>query len=108
LLQERSPDLSTDPAVAQAMISSMGASSQSFQQARLLMSLELASSISRSLIVIVVFWAMLLFFGFGVLSRLNATSFGARAFGSFAVAERNLPDPSLSRASFAFRPPRSK
>jgi hypothetical protein len=68
------------------LISSMSASSQSFQQTRLLMSLELASSISWPLIVVVASWAMLLFFGFGVLSRLNATSVGALAFGAFAVA----------------------
>jgi hypothetical protein len=68
------------------LISSMGASSQAFQKTRLLMSLELASSISWPLIGIVVSWAMLLFFGFGVMSRLNATSLGALAFGSFAVA----------------------
>jgi hypothetical protein len=29
---------------------------------------------------------MLLFFGFGVLSRLNATSVGALGFGAFAIA----------------------
>jgi hypothetical protein len=68
------------------LISFMGASSRSFQQTRLLMSLQLASSISWPLIGVVVSWAMLLFFGFGVLSRLNATSVGALAFGSFAVA----------------------
>jgi hypothetical protein len=50
------------------------------------MSLQLASSISWPLIGVVVSWAMLLFFGFGVLSRLNATSVGALAFGAFAVA----------------------
>ena len=38
------------------------------------------------LIVIVVSWATLLFFGFGVTSGLNPTSLGALAFGSFAVA----------------------
>lgn len=68
------------------LISSMTANSQAFQKTRLLMSLELASSISWPLIGIVVSWAMLLFFGFGVMSRLNATSVGALAFGSFAVA----------------------
>ena len=66
--------------------SSMGASSEAFQQTRLLMSLQLASAISWPLIVIVVSWAMLLFFGFGVTSGLNPTSLGALAFGSFAVA----------------------
>ena len=69
-----------------ALISSTGASSASFQQTRLLMSLQLASSISWPLVVIVASWAMLLFFGFGVTSGLNPTSLGALAFGSFAVA----------------------
>ena len=69
-----------------ALISSMGASSEAFQHTRLLMSLQLASPISWPLIVIVVSWAMLLFFGFGVTSGLNPTSLGALAFGSFAVA----------------------
>jgi hypothetical protein len=64
------------------LISSIGASSAAFQQTRLLM----ASPISWPLIVIVVSWAMLLFFGFGVTSGLNPTSIGALAFGSFAVA----------------------
>ena len=73
-------------AVLTLLISSMGASSASFQQTRLLMSLELASAISWPLIVIVVSWAMLLFFGFGVVSGLNTTSLGALAFGAFAVA----------------------
>ena len=69
-----------------ALVSSMNASSSAFQQTRLLMSLQLASPISWPLIVIVVAWAMLLFFGFGVTSGLNPTSLGALAFGSFAVA----------------------
>ncbi len=69
-----------------ALVSSMGASSATFQHTRLLMSLELASPISWALIVIVVSWATLLFFGFGVTSGLNPTSLGALAFGSFAVA----------------------
>jgi hypothetical protein len=69
-----------------ALVSSMSASSASFQQTRLLMSLQLASSISWPLIVVVVSWGMLLFFGFGVSSGLNPTSLGALAFGSFAVA----------------------
>jgi ABC-type multidrug transport system fused ATPase/permease subunit len=69
-----------------ALVSSMGAGSAAFQQTRLLMSLQLASPISWPLIIIVVSWAMLLFFGFGVISGLNPTSLGALAFGSFAVA----------------------
>jgi hypothetical protein len=46
----------------------------------------LASPVSWPLLNIVVSWAMLLFCGFGVLSRFNATSVAALAFGSFAVA----------------------
>jgi hypothetical protein len=80
------------------LISSVRAISASFQQTRLLMSEQLASSISWPLLVIVVAWAMLLFCGFGVVSGLNPTSVAAVAFGAFAVAsaiflilELNMP-----------------
>jgi hypothetical protein len=68
------------------LLSAITASSASFQQTRLLMSPQLAASISWPLIVIVVSWALLLFAGFGVMSSLNTTSLFALAFGSFAVA----------------------
>jgi hypothetical protein len=68
------------------LISSMTASSASVQQTRLLMSLQLASAISWPLVVIVVSWAVLLLFGFGIMSGLNVTSIGALGFGTFAVA----------------------
>lgn len=55
------------------------------EQTRLLMSLQLANPFSRPLLVVVVFWAFFLFCGFGLLSRLNATTIGALAFGAFAV-----------------------
>ena len=55
-------------------------------QTRLLMSLQLASPVSWPLLNIVVSWAILLFFGFGVLSRLNSTSLVANVVGAFAVA----------------------
>ena len=55
------------------------------EQTRLLISLQLASSVSWPLVVIVVSWALILFCGFGVLSRLNATTLAALAFGAFAV-----------------------
>ncbi len=54
-------------------------------QTRLLMSLQLASPISWPLLTIVVSWAMLLFCGYGVMSRLNSTSIIALVVGSFAV-----------------------
>ena len=68
------------------LLSSVAASSAAFQQTRLLTSLQLTSPLSWPLLIIVVSWAMHLFCGFGVLSRLNATSVAALAFGSFAVA----------------------
>jgi hypothetical protein len=68
------------------LLSSIRSISTSFQQARLLMSEQLASSISWPLLVIVVGWALLLFCGFGVMSSLNPTSVVALAFGAFAVA----------------------
>lgn len=60
------------------------------EQTRLLMSLQLASPISWPLLNIVVSWAVLLFCGFGVLSRLNATSVAAAFVGAFAVASAIL------------------
>jgi hypothetical protein len=55
------------------------------EQTRLLIPLQLASSVSWPLVVIVVSWALILFCGFGVLSRLNATTLTALGFGAFAV-----------------------
>jgi hypothetical protein len=55
------------------------------EQTRLLISLQLASSVSWPLVVIVVSWALILFCGYGVLSRINATTLTALGFGAFAV-----------------------
>jgi hypothetical protein len=85
-------------------LSSIRSISASYQSTRLLMSEQLASSISWPLIIIVVAWAMLLFCGFGVLSGLNPTTVAAVAFGAFAVAsaiflilELNMPFSGLFR-----------
>jgi hypothetical protein len=51
----------------------------------LIISLQLASPVSWPLVVIVVSWALILFCGFGVLSRINATTVVALGFGAFAV-----------------------
>ena len=67
------------------LISTIETDARSIEQTRLLMSLQLASPVSWPLLVVVVSWAMLLFFGFGVLSRLNSTSISALALGAFAV-----------------------
>jgi Protein of unknown function (DUF4239) len=56
------------------------------EQTRLLMSLQLAVPFSRPLLFVVVAWAAILFFGFGTLSRITATTLAAMALGAFAVA----------------------
>jgi len=66
-------------AVARATVESIG-------QSRLQMSFALASPISVPLIVMVVAWATLLFFGYGLLSGGDAASFLAVAAGALAVA----------------------
>jgi hypothetical protein len=53
--------------------------------ARLLISLQVASPVSWPLVVIVASWALILFCGFGVLSRINPTTIVALGFGAFAV-----------------------
>jgi hypothetical protein len=55
------------------------------EQTRVLISMQLASSISWPLVVIVVSWAMILFCGFGLLSRITGTTLAALALGAFAV-----------------------
>jgi len=55
------------------------------EQTRLLMSLQLANPFSKPLLIVVVFWSFFLFCGFGLMSRMNATTLGALAFGAFAV-----------------------
>jgi hypothetical protein len=57
-----------------------------FVQTRVLMSLQLAVPFSKALLVVVIVWAGLLFFGYGILSRRNSTTLVALAFGSICVA----------------------
>ena len=52
---------------------------------RLLIAMQLKSPISWPLVTVVVIWSILLFCGFGLLSRMNATTVAALAFGAFAV-----------------------
>jgi hypothetical protein len=55
------------------------------EQTRVLISMQLASSIHGPLVVIVVSWALILFCGFGLLSRMTGTTLVALGFGAFAV-----------------------
>ena len=66
-------------AAAKATVESIG-------QSRLQMSFALASPISIPLVVIVVTWATILFFGYGLMSGGNAMSFVVVAVGAVAVA----------------------
>ena len=68
------------------LLPTIGVNAGIIEQTRLLMSLQLASPVPWPVLHIVVSWAMLLFCGFGVLSRFNATSVAALGLGSFAVA----------------------
>jgi hypothetical protein len=69
-----------------SLLPTIGVNASIIEQTRLLMSLQLASPVSWPLLDIVVSWAMLLFFGFGVLSRFNSTSVAAVLVGAFSVA----------------------
>jgi hypothetical protein len=60
------------------------------EQTRLLISMQLASPISWPLVVIVVSWALILFSGFGLLSRINATTLAA--LRRFRGRQRIVPD----------------
>jgi hypothetical protein len=68
------------------LLGAIAADEAQIQQTRLLMSLQLASPISWPLLVVVASWSILLFCGFGILSRLNVTTLAALTFGSFAIA----------------------
>ena len=55
------------------------------QNTRLLIALQSKSPVSWPLVTVVVLWSILLFCGFGLLSRINATTIAALGFGAFAV-----------------------
>ncbi|MBV8442171.1 MAG: hypothetical protein JO312_16695 [Hyphomicrobiales bacterium] len=71
------------------------------EQTRLLMSLQLANPFSKPLLFIVVFWSFFLFCGFGLLSKLNATTIGALAVGSgiFLILKLSQPYTGLFKIS---------
>jgi hypothetical protein len=52
---------------------------------RLKMSLQLASAVAWPLLAIIAAWSLMLFCGYGLLSRMNAMTLTALAFGAFAV-----------------------
>ena len=59
---------------------------KAIETTRLMMSLQLASSVAWSLLLIIGFWSILLFLGYGLLSRVNAMTVAVLGFGSLCVA----------------------
>jgi hypothetical protein len=59
-------------------------------QTRMQMSFALASPVSYPLVIMVVTWAALLFFGYGLMSKANAVSMSAVLIGAVAVASATL------------------
>jgi hypothetical protein len=78
--------LNPTTAAQKEQLAAASSNAAQIEQTRLLMSLQLASPVPYSLLIVVVVWASLLFCGFGVLSRTNPTTLAALAFGAFAVA----------------------
>jgi hypothetical protein len=75
----------TTPKQKQAL-SAAGINFGLMQQTRIMMSLQLASPVAWSLLIIVICWASFLFCGFGVLSGTNHTTIVALGLGAFAIA----------------------
>ena len=67
-------------------VSSAAINASWIQNLRLGMALQAASPVSWPLVTIVVVWAAIMFFGFGLVSNTNATTVVALALGAFAVA----------------------
>ena len=75
----KSPEQKAALAAAQGRFSA-------FMSTRIMMSLQLAVPFSTALLVVVIIWAVLLFFGYGLLSRHSTTTVVALAFGSVCVS----------------------
>jgi ABC-type multidrug transport system fused ATPase/permease subunit len=88
-LRERETYLNSLDPSTDAQKRALAASQQtvnSIAQSRLQMSFALSSPVSYPLIYIVLAWAVMLFCGFGLMSRANAMSVVMLAFGALAVA----------------------
>jgi len=60
--------------------------SASIGQTRLQAALQLDDTVSLPLMIVVASWAFILFFGYGLLSRIDVLAVAALAFGALAVA----------------------
>jgi hypothetical protein len=96
----------TTDAQKQALASANALAGQ-LQQSRIMMSLQVASHpVSPGLVIVLLIWAILLFFGMGLFAQSNglvisALSFGALcvAFAMFLILELGLPYTGMFRVS---------
>ena len=69
-----------------AMFSSAISYDKAIEATRLKMSLQLASAVATPLLLIIGFWSVLLFLGYGLLSRVNIMTVAVLGFGALSVA----------------------
>jgi hypothetical protein len=68
------------------LLGAAGAHYAAIGETRLIMSLQLTDPVSWPLILTVICWSCLLFLGYGILSRTNATTLTALGLGNAAIA----------------------
>jgi hypothetical protein len=87
-------------------LATASAAAAQIQQTELLMALQLAAGVSWPMVAVVVCWALLLFCGYGMNSRVNGTVISTLAIGAVAVASAIFLIIELSQPySGAFRIP---
>lgn len=69
-----------------ALFSSAVGYDKAIEATRLKMSLQLASSVAVPLLIIISVWSVLLFLGYGLLSRVSVMTVAVLAFGALSVA----------------------
>ena len=69
-----------------ALFSSAVGYDKAIEATRLKMSLQLASTVAQPLLLIIGFWSVLLFLGYGLLSRVNVMTVAVLGFGALSVA----------------------
>jgi hypothetical protein len=69
-----------------ALFSSAVSYDKAIEATRLKMSLQLASTVAQPLLLIIGFWSVLLFLGYGLLSRVNVMTVAVLGFGALSVA----------------------
>jgi hypothetical protein len=78
-----------------ALFSSAVSYDKAIEATRLKMSLQLASTVAQPLLLIIGFWSVLLFLGYGLLSRVNIMTVAVLGFGAagaiFLIIELHRP-----------------